>query len=324
MWYCHIYRHTAKDATAKDATAKDATAKCAMANDATAKPTIGSLRGYACCGCVIGRCAVCSCAVGSRAPGSRVVFFFLRMTKLSVNVNKVATLRNTRAIGIPSVSRAAELCIEAGAHGITVHPRPDQRHIRPGDVHDLAALLQGFPHVEFNVEGNPFPDYMELVRQVRPTQCTLVPDSPDAVTSDHGWDVEKQGDRLKSIIAELRKLGTRVRLFMDADSTQWRRVRELGADRVELYTEPYAAAHARGDGAGVWKAFASAAKKAQDAGLGVNAGHDLNLENLGEFCRIPGILEVSIGHALIADALEMGLPAAVRAYLQVLKDGARN
>jgi pyridoxine 5-phosphate synthase len=241
------------------------------------------------------------------------------MTKLSVNVNKVATLRNTRGIGIPSVVRAAELCINAGAHGITVHPRPDQRHIRPGDVYELAALLKRSPQVEFNIEGNPFPDYMELVRAVRPTQCTLVPDSAEAFTSDHGWDVEKDRGRLEPIVAELRKLGSRVSLFMDADSTQWRVARALGADRVELYTEPYAAAHARGDGTSVWETFASAAKKAQEAGLGVNAGHDLNLENLGDFCRIPGILEVSIGHALISDALEMGLPAAVRAYLQVLK-----
>jgi pyridoxine 5-phosphate synthase len=241
------------------------------------------------------------------------------MTKLSVNVNKVATLRNTRTLGIPSVLRAAELCIAAGAHGITVHPRPDQRHIRPGDVHELATFLKAYPHVEFNIEGNPFPEYMELVRAVRPTQCTLVPDSAEAFTSDQGWDVEKNRGRLEPIIAELRKLGSRVSLFMDADSTQWRQARAIGADRVELYTEPYAAAHARGDGTRVWETFASAAKKAQEVGLGVNAGHDLNLENLGDFCRIPGILEVSIGHALIADALEMGLAGAVRAYLGVLR-----
>jgi pyridoxine 5-phosphate synthase len=240
------------------------------------------------------------------------------MTRLSVNINKVATLRNTRAIGIPSVTRAAELCIAAGAHGITVHPRPDERHIRPGDVHDLATLLKKHPGVEYNIEGNPFPEFMELVRQVKPTQATLVPDSPDAVTSDQGWNVEQDRARLTSVIEELHAVGARVSLFMDADSDQWTLARSIGADRVELYTEPYAAAHARGDGAAAWKVFASAAKQAQAAGLGVNAGHDLNLQNLGEFVKIPGILEVSIGHALIADALEMGLPAAVRAYLDVL------
>ena len=240
------------------------------------------------------------------------------MTKLSVNLNKVATLRNTRTIGIPSVTRAAELCIAAGAHGITVHPRPDERHIRPGDVHDLAALLKTHPGVEYNIEGNPFPEFMELVRQVKPTQATLVPDSPDAVTSDHGWNLEQDRARLTSVIEELHARGARVSLFMDADSDQWKLARSIGADRVELYTEPYAAAHARGAGADSWKTFASAAKQAQAAGLGVNAGHDLNLLNLGEFVRIPGILEVSIGHALIADALEMGLPAAVRAYLKIL------
>jgi pyridoxine 5-phosphate synthase len=240
------------------------------------------------------------------------------MTKLSVNLNKVATLRNTRTIGIPSVTRAAELCIAAGAQGITVHPRPDQRHIRPDDVHELAALLTKHPEVELNIEGNPFPEFMALVRAVRPTQCTLVPDSPDAVTSDHGWDVEQDRTRLAKVIEELHVAGARVSLFMDADSDRWKLARSLGADRVELYTEPYAAAHARGEGITAWGVFAAAAKQAQAAGLGVNAGHDLNLRNLGDFVRIPGILEVSIGHALIADALEMGLPATVRAYLEIL------
>ena len=241
------------------------------------------------------------------------------MTKLSVNVNKVAVLRNTRTIGIPSVVRAAELCIMAGAHGITVHPRPDERHIRPFDVHELAALLKRYPQIEFNIEGNPFPQYLEIVGAVKPTQCTLVPDSPEAFTSDHGWNVEAERDRLRPVITELKALGSRVSLFMDADSDQWELAKSLGADRVELYTEPYAAAHARGDGAGVLQRFANAAQHAQAAGLGVNAGHDLNLKNLGEFCRIPGLLEVSIGHALIADALETGLQGAVRAYLDVLK-----
>ena len=240
------------------------------------------------------------------------------MTRLSVNVNKVALLRNTRNIGIPSVIRAAELCIAAGAHGITVHPRPDQRHIRPSDVLELSQYLKSASHVEFNIEGNPFPEFLELVREVRPAQCTLVPDSPDAVTSDHGWNLQQDAGRLKPLISELRDLGIRVSLFMDADSNQWATAREIGADRVELYTQPYAEAYARKDFLAVLASFGSAAAAAQSVGLGVNAGHDLNLENLGTFCKIPGILEVSIGHALVADALEMGLDATVRAYLKIL------
>ena len=240
------------------------------------------------------------------------------MTRLSVNLNKIALLRNTRNIGIPSVRQAAIRSIEAGAHGITVHPRPDQRHIRPSDVYELSDLLQSHPHLEFNIEGNPFPEFMEIVRRVRPSQCTLVPDSPDAVTSDHGWDVVREAQRLAPVISELKTLEIRVSLFMDADSGQWKQAADIGADRVELYTEPYAEAFARGDFEAVLQTFAAAAGAAQAAGLGVNAGHDLNLQNLGPFCRIPGILEVSIGHALIADALEMSLYSAVTAYLQVL------
>jgi pyridoxine 5-phosphate synthase len=222
------------------------------------------------------------------------------------------------------VIRAAELSIAAGAHGITVHPRPDQRHIRPSDVFDLSEQLKSTPDVEFNIEGNPFPEFLEIVRKVRPTQCTLVPDSPHAVTSDHGWNLREEGERLRPIIAQLRDLGARVSLFMDADSNEWPRAREIGADRVELYTEPYAAAFARGRCDSVFATFASAATAAQRAGLGVNAGHDLNLHNLGAFCEIPGVLEVSIGHALVADALEMGFTNAVRAYLEVLKENDAN
>ena len=241
------------------------------------------------------------------------------MTKLSVNVNRVALLRNTRNVGIPNVMHAAALAVDAGAHGITVHPRPDQRHIRPGDVHDLANYLRDKPGVEFNVEGNPFPEFMALVRAVRPDQATLVPDAPDAATSDHGWDLDTERRRLAPVIRELRELGIRVSLFMDIDSTEWELARALGADRVELYTEPYAAAYARGDASAVLKQCAAAAGGAQAAGLGVNAGHDLNLHNLPDFLRIPGIREVSIGHALIADAIEMGLAGAVRAYLALMR-----
>lgn len=242
------------------------------------------------------------------------------MTRLSVNLNKVALLRNSRNIGIPSVIRAAELSVMAGAHGITVHPRPDQRHIRTSDVYELADYLKPFPNVEFNIEGNPFPEFVEIVRRAKPAQCTLVPDGPEAVTSDHGWNLDEDGSRLERIIAELRELGARVSLFMDADSNQWKIARNIGAERVELYTQPYAEAFARNRSETVLARYRAAAGAAQSAGLGINAGHDLNLQNLGPFCRIPAILEVSIGHALVADALEMGFPNAVRAYLHVLAD----
>lgn len=237
------------------------------------------------------------------------------MTNLSVNLNKVALIRNSRHLGIPSVTRAASICMEAGAHGITVHPRPDQRHIRPGDVYDLAERVA----VEFNIEGNPFePPFMDIVRQVKPTQCTLVPDAPNTFTSDQGWDAVKDAKRLAPIIDELQGLGIRVSLFMDPDPEQIRGIGALGADRIELYTEPYAAGFAQGNVDQIFDQFAQAAQIAQELGLGVNAGHDLNLQNLGRFCTIPNILEVSIGHALTADALEMGLVTAVKAYLQVL------
>ncbi len=240
------------------------------------------------------------------------------MTKLSVNLNKIALLRNARAIGIPSVTRAAEICIKAGAQGITVHPRPDARHAKPSDVYELAELLKETSGVELNIEGNPFPQFMEIVRRVKPTQCTLVPDSPDALTSDHGWNLTEDGERLEPIIKELKRLGIRVSLFMDADSPGIEMAKKVGADRIELYTEPYAAAYGGDDSEMVFERFRLAAKKAQEAGLGINAGHDLNLDNLGKFRSIPDVLEVSIGHALISDALEMGLFNAVRGYLKIL------
>jgi pyridoxine 5-phosphate synthase len=242
------------------------------------------------------------------------------MTKLSVNLNKVALLRNARSIGIPSVLEAAQTCVQAGAHGVTVHPRPDERHTKAADVYALAELLAAAPGVEFNIEGNPFPRFMEIVRRVKPTQCTLVPDGPEAFTSDHGWNLAKNAEeskRLAPIIEELKGLGIRVSLFMDADSPDIERAKEIGADRIELYTASYAAAYGNEI---VFERYAIAAKKAQEVGLGVNAGHDLNLKNLGKFCSIPDILEVSIGHALIADALWIGLFNAVQAYLKVLSE----
>mgnify|MGYP006276834401 CR=1 FL=1 len=237
------------------------------------------------------------------------------MTRLSVNLNKVALLRNSRTLGIPSVTRAAETALAAGAGGITVHPRPDQRHIRPDDVRELAALLAAHPEAEFNIEGNPFHGLVDIARAHRPQQCTLVPDDAAQATSDHGWDLARDGARLRPLIAELRALGIRVSLFMDAEPAAMAAARELGADRVELYTEPYARAFAAGDCAAEIERFAAAARAAQAAGLGVNAGHDLNRENLPRFlAAVPGVLEVSIGHALIADALDCGLAQTVRDY----------
>jgi pyridoxine 5-phosphate synthase len=241
------------------------------------------------------------------------------MTKLSVNVNKVATLRNTRALNIPSIVHAATLCLSAGAHGITVHPRPDQRHIRPDDVRNLAELLQKYPAAEFNIEGNPFHGYMDLIEKYRPTQCTLVPDEPNAFTSNQGWTLDSTTiDRLKPIIKQLKDWGCRVSLFMDAASDP-APVAQLGADRIELYTEPYASDFIRRGDVAV-EPFAHAANAALALGLGVNAGHDLNLSNLPPLAAaIPRLAEVSIGHALIADALEFGLADTVRQYLIALE-----
>jgi pyridoxine 5-phosphate synthase len=245
-------------------------------------------------------------------------------TALSVNLNKVALVRNTRHLGIPSVTRAATLCLQAGAHGITVHPRPDARHIRAEDVRELAALLKAWPGAEFNIEGNPFHNLMDFVRELRPHQCTFVPDAEGQFTSDHGWDLEKDGERVKPLIAEARALGVRVSLFMDAEARAIPLAKAVGADRVELYTEPYAAAWGTPRHAEQLRRFADAARAAHAAGLGVNAGHDLNRDNLPDFLgAVPGVLEVSIGHALVADALEMGYAATVRAYLAAMSRRSR-
>lgn len=242
------------------------------------------------------------------------------MTKLSVNVNKVALLRNSRTIGIPSVTRAAQVCMDAGCHGITVHPRPDERHITNRDAYELAELVGPVDGVEYNIEGNPFPEWLKIVRETKPDQATLVPDDPNAFTSDHGWDLsdDETVERLKPIVGELKALGIRVSLFMDPVPEQIVKAAEVGADRIELYTEPYATAHREGQVAPVFRQFGEGAQAAQDAGMGVNAGHDLNLDNLGEFVTIPGVLEVSIGHALVGDAIFMGLETTVKEYLKVL------
>jgi pyridoxine 5-phosphate synthase len=237
-------------------------------------------------------------------------------TALSVNLNLVAMVRNRRPLAFPSVTRAATIVLEAGAAGITVHPRPDERHIRAGDVRDLAELLKDWPQAEFNIEGNPFHNLMGFVREHRPQQCTFVPDSEGQPTSDHGWDLAQDAARLAPLVAEARALGVRVSLFLDAEPGAMTPARELGADRVELYTEPYAAAHGTPRQAIELARFGLAARAAQAAGLGVNAGHDLNRANLADFlAAVPGVLEVSIGHALISDALELGYAQSVREYL---------
>jgi pyridoxine 5-phosphate synthase len=237
-------------------------------------------------------------------------------TALSVNLNKVALIRNTRHLGIPSVTKAAQLCLQAGAQGITVHPRPDERHIRPDDVPALASLLKQWPGREFNIEGNPFHNLMDFVTTLCPHQATFVPDSEGQFTSDHGWRFPQDAERLRPVIARAHAAGVRVSLFMDPEPDQMAQARAIGADRVELYTEPYAQAFGTARQAEVLDQYREAARAARAVGLGVNAGHDLNLDNLGPFLQGVGqVDEVSIGHALIADALERGYEDTVRAYL---------
>ena len=243
------------------------------------------------------------------------------MTHLSVNLNKIALVRNARTLGIPSVTKAARTCIAAGAYGITVHPRPDERHIRYSDVYELKSIVS---KVEFNIEGNPLEGrYMEIMPDIRPTQATLVPDVIGAVTSDHGWDLNKENIRkLTPIIDKLNNLGIRVSLFVDPVLETVEAAKQIGANRIELYTEPFARAFAKKKNFEALIAkFAAAANRADEIGLGVNAGHDLNLDNLTFFCEnVKPVMEVSIGHALVSDALDMGLANAVKAYVKLLVD----
>ncbi len=251
------------------------------------------------------------------------------MIALSVNLNKIALIRNSRDTRNPDIPAHARMCIDAGADGITVHPRPDQRHIRAQDCFDLAAMLE----VEFNIEGNPqagprrseragvddYPGFMQLVREIRPAQCTLVPDTDAQLTSDHGFDLRRDGDTVAPLVAELKSLGIRTSLFMDPDEEQIRLAAQTGADRIELYTESYARAFAaRRDVDAVLARFVRAAEVAAEEGLGLNAGHDLDLANLPRFTAVPGLLEVSIGHALTVDALRLGMAATIAAYQQAL------
>lgn len=250
-------------------------------------------------------------------------------TRLSVNLNKIALLRNSRSGDLPSVTRNARTALEAGAMGITLHPRPDRRHVLPHDVIDCAEIVREkrwqSRDIELNIEGNPFVgDWLEIVTEVKPDQCTLVPDDPDQRTSDHGWDVSANLDRLSEMVTRLHGLGARVSLFMDPNVDTIAQVPRTGADRIELYTESYAIAHAAGSAerTASLDQFAAAANQARDCGLGVNAGHDLNLANLPDLiARLGAIDEVSIGHALTADALDMGFAEAVRAYVSALQTG---
>jgi len=242
------------------------------------------------------------------------------MIKLSVNVNKVATVRNSRGGHLPSVIEAASACIRAGAPGITVHPRADERHITTRDVHELSAFLKSHPGIEFNVEGDPRPGLLRLVHEVRPTQCTLVPVQPGEITSQAGWSTEASADEMRRVVADLRGVGIRVSLFVDPDEAAVRWAAAMGGDRVELYTEPFARAFEQGEAAAraSFDRYAAASTLARELGLGVNAGHDLDLGNLVLFRSLPHLDEVSIGHALIAHALFVGLETSVRDYLTVL------
>ena len=237
------------------------------------------------------------------------------MTALSVNLNKVALIRNTRSNGIPSVLHAARIALEAGADGITVHPRPDGRHVRAPDVAELAELIRHWPAVEFNVEGNPAHGLLDYVQQVRPQQCTFVPDESEAFTSDHGWNLPAQIDELRPLIKRAKSFGSRVSLFMDPMPEAMPHAADAGADRVELYTEPYAKAFGTPEQGTVLARYIASAEAALRAGVGINAGHDLNRDNLAAFLSaVPGVSEVSIGHALIADSIEFGLGPTVRMY----------
>jgi len=245
----------------------------------------------------------------------------LFLAKLSINVNKVATIRNSRGGTVPSVLEAVKVCVDAGAPGITVHPRADARHITKADVHEIAAWLRPMTgRVEFNIEGDPRPDLLELIRTVKPHQCTLVPVQPGEITSQAGWSADTPRDTITRVVADVRAAGVRVSLFVDPQERPIRWAAEMGADRVELYTEPFARAFERGEphARESFATYTRAAELAHSLGLGVNAGHDLDLDNLVVFRRLPYLDEVSIGHALISHALFVGLAQSVREYLDVL------
>ncbi len=246
------------------------------------------------------------------------------MTILSVNVNKIALLRNSRGRNFPDLLYFVRRLIALGVKGITVHPRQDERHVTRQDVVEITALLREFPGVEFNIEGYPSPEFMALIARVKPAQCTLVPDAPDQLTSDHGWDVRANADLLRAVLSDLRALGVRSSLFLDPSVEAVEQVMEVAPDRIELYTEAYARAFGTAEESAVFESYRAAARRAGELGIGVNAGHDLDLRNLARFLQIPGILEVSIGHALVVESLEQGIDNVVRQYLAITTaaDGA--
>lgn len=240
------------------------------------------------------------------------------MTSLSININKIALLRNSRGRNYPDLGAFAARLLSLGADGITLHPRPDQRHARYQDVEDLAPICNEYGK-ELNVEGYPTPEYLAVVKQVVPAQCTLVPDSPEQLTSDHGWDFSRDLRFLRGVIAELKDLGIRTSLFVDHDCATLESAAGTGADRIELYTGPYAQCFGSSKGEMVYDGFSSAARTVQKAGIGVNAGHDLNLENLPRFLEIPDVLEVSIGHAFVVECIEQGVERVMARYLDICR-----
>lgn len=244
------------------------------------------------------------------------------MTKLSVNINKIALLRNSRGRDFPNVVEFAKKFIALGVQGITVHPRQDERHITRQDAYDLAKLLPFGGAVEFNIEGYPSEDFLQLVEKTRPAQCTLVPDAPDQLTSDHGWDVKQHSAELNKICSRLKAQGIRISIFLDPSLEQVEYVPATGADRIELYTEAYAAAYGTDRFEAVLQTYAATAKRAQELGIAVNAGHDLDLHNLPQFLQIKGIEEVSIGHALMVECLEQGMDSVVAQYLKICRQSA--
>lgn len=239
------------------------------------------------------------------------------MTVLSVNVNKIALLRNSRGRDYPNVVEFAEQVIDLGVKGITIHPRPDQRHITRADVFALSDMLKAYPQVEFNIEGYPSNDFVELVLEVGPAQCTLVPDLPGQLTSDHGWNVEKNQTFLDAVLTRLRNAGVRSSLFLDPDVASVEKVATIGADRIELYTEQFASDFGTSKEEVCFQQYCDAAAKADELKIGLNAGHDLDLQNLAKFLTIPNILEVSIGHALVVESLQHGVSQVVEQYLRI-------
>ena len=247
------------------------------------------------------------------------------MTKLSVNLNKFALLRNARGADFPNVLQKAHECIEYGVHGITVHPRPDERHTKYSDVYELSNFLKNKTEIEFNVEGNPEDKFMEIVKDTKPDQCTLVPDDPDQVTSDHGWNLKQDADKVRPIVQELKVLGIRVSLFIDPDPSQIELAKKIEADRVELYTESYADAYGTINQQEVLEQYIKAGMFAYEIGLGVNAGHDLNLKNLGLILKeIPVILEVSIGHAIVVEAFDYSLKRTIEQYIDIIREANKS